>query len=135
MLDNPSHHTRDALADAASTGPHPRTPPLAASTDDGRAWLTDPGAPHHVLATLRDAGWGVAEDRSANVYTSSPDACAFVRFTPEHPGGARGPLWEVAVDDHRGDDWTQTFDDSTPSELVHAFVTALLTTRRRTESV
>ncbi|MFE2864922.1 DUF317 domain-containing protein [Embleya sp. NPDC059259] len=135
MFDAPSHPTRVDVADAVPAGPGLHTPPLAASVDEGRAWLTGPGAPHQVLATLRNAGWGVAEVASANVYTSSPDACAFVRFIPEHPGGVRGPLWEITVDDHRGDDWTQTFDDNTPAELVHAFVTALLAAQPRTERV
>lgn len=134
MFDTSSHHTPSGLADGASTGPRALSTPNTVSPDDGRMRLTGAGAAHHALAALRNAGWGVAEDPWANVYTSSPDGCAFVRFLPEHPGGAGGPLWEVTVDDHRGDAWAQTFDDTTPSELVHAFVTALLTTQRRTES-
>ncbi|MFE3197793.1 DUF317 domain-containing protein [Embleya sp. NPDC059237] len=135
MFDNGSHHSPSNPAEATSSGLYTDASPLSMSPRAERMWLTDPGDAHPVLDMLRGAGWGIASDSSANVYTSSPDNCAFIRFTPEHPGGRRGPLWEVTVDDHRGYDWTQTFDSSTPNELVHAFVTTLLTAQRATESV
>jgi DNA-binding PadR family transcriptional regulator len=82
-----------------------------------------------ILDTLRDAGWVLYEDPSANVYTASPDGRAHVAFLSEHPAGRPAPMWEVSVD-RRNDGWRQEFHAGVPCELVHAFVRALLIEHR-----
>ncbi|MFJ2626858.1 DUF317 domain-containing protein [Streptomyces sp. NPDC087532] len=78
------------------------------------------------LRPLLDHGFTAQDDDLANVYVSSPDQHVRLGFLPEGPDNT---LWKVAAhsDPFGPPDWLATFDANTPTELVTAFTSALVT--------
>lgn len=87
----------------------------------GSATIGDPA-----LQPLLDHGFTVQSDELANVYAASPDQRVRLGFLPEGPDDT---LWKVAAhsDPFAPANWLATFDANTPTELVTAFTSALVT--------
>ncbi|MFE0703480.1 DUF317 domain-containing protein [Streptomyces sp. NPDC058872] len=76
------------------------------------------------LAPLRALGWDLEHDDLGNLYVNSPDHKVRLGFLPE---GEDDGLWRInAYKDPFGPPaWGVCFNDSTPTEFVTAFTTAL----------
>lgn len=87
---------------------------LACSTTTGDA----------ALAPLLDLGWDLQHDDLGNVYVHAPDRKVRLGYLPE---GEDDGLWRInAYTDPFGPPtWGTCFNDSSPTELVRAFTTAL----------
>lgn len=77
------------------------------------------------LEPLLKHGFALHDDELANVYVSSPQRHIRLGYLPEGPDNT---LWKVAVhtDPFGPPRWMATFDSATPTELVTAFTTALV---------
>ncbi|MFE7318246.1 DUF317 domain-containing protein [Streptomyces sp. NPDC057555] len=76
------------------------------------------------LQPLLDQGFHLHHDDLGNVFVSSPDQRIRLGYLPE---GEDTTLWKIAVhsDPFGPPRWLATFDNTTPTELVTAFTTAL----------
>lgn len=89
---------------------------LAGSTDTG-----DPA-----LQPLLDLDWKLTYDAMGNVYVASPDHTVRLGYLPE---GEDDTLWKITAysDPFAMPRWLVTFQESTPTEIVAGFTTALAT--------
>ncbi|WP_446038038.1 DUF317 domain-containing protein [Streptomyces sp. SID1121] len=78
------------------------------------------------LAPLLDLGWDLRHDDLGNAYVNAPDRRIQLGYLPE---GEDDGLWRInAYKDLFGPPtWGVCFNDSTPTEFVRAFTTALAT--------
>lgn len=88
------------------------------------AGTTGTGDP--ALQPLLELGWDLTHDDLGNVYMSAPDRRVRLGYLPE---GEDDGLWRInAYQDPFGPPtWGVCFNDSTPTEFVRAFTTALAT--------
>ncbi|MEU2598215.1 DUF317 domain-containing protein [Streptomyces hirsutus] len=85
----------------------------------GSTAIGDPG-----FAPLRDLGWELTNDDLGNAYLNAPDRKVRFGYLPE---GEDDGLWRInAYQDPFGPPvWGVCFNDSSPTEFVTAFTTAL----------
>ncbi len=92
-------------------------------------YLTGPGDPDTALDVLIAAGWRCESDDAGNVAMFSPDGLARVGFLPESAiCHYDGHLWVIqvhATPDAPEPEWTATFGEHTPADLVAAFLRAM----------
>ncbi|MGW2056217.1 DUF317 domain-containing protein [Streptomyces sp. NPDC001840] len=76
------------------------------------------------LRPLVDQGWKATRDELGNVYVVSPDHTVRVGYLPE---GEDATLWKITAysDPFAMPRWLVTFQNSTPTEIVAGFTTAL----------
>jgi hypothetical protein len=78
------------------------------------------------LGPLLNLGWNRTYDHMHNVYVSAPDQTVRLGYLPEGPDDA---LWKITAysDPFALPRWLVTFQESTPTEIVTDFTTALAT--------
>ncbi|WP_198358197.1 DUF317 domain-containing protein [Streptomyces fildesensis] len=76
------------------------------------------------LRPLLDMGWKLNHDDLGNVYVNAPDQTVRLGYLPE---GDDDALWKITAfsDPFAMPRWLVTFQDSTPTEIVAGFTTAL----------
>ncbi|WP_327748064.1 DUF317 domain-containing protein [Streptomyces europaeiscabiei] len=76
------------------------------------------------LQPLLDVGWKLNHDEMGNVYVNAPDQTVRLGYLPE---GDDDALWKITAysDPFAMPRWLVTYQDSTPTEIVQGFTTAL----------
>ncbi|WP_344447224.1 DUF317 domain-containing protein, partial [Kitasatospora nipponensis] len=76
------------------------------------------------LRPLLDAGWNMNHDDLGNVYVNSPNQKLRLGYLPE---GEDDALWQITGYSHAfgAPRWLVTYQESTPTEIVTGFTTAL----------
>ncbi|MEU1476161.1 DUF317 domain-containing protein [Streptomyces sp. NPDC005760] len=76
------------------------------------------------LRPLLDAGWNLTHDEMGNAYVNAPDQTVRLGYLPE---GDDDALWKITAysDPFAMPRWLVTYQDSTPTEIVQSFTTAL----------
>ncbi|MCZ4097927.1 DUF317 domain-containing protein [Streptomyces sp. So13.3] len=76
------------------------------------------------LRPLLDLGWKLNHDDLGNVYVNAPDQTVRLSYLPE---GDDDALWKITAfsDPFAMPRWLVTYQDSTPTEIVAGFTTAL----------
>ncbi|MCX4858213.1 DUF317 domain-containing protein [Streptomyces canus] len=76
------------------------------------------------IRPLLDAGWNLTHDEMGNAYVNAPDQTVRLGYLPE---GDDDALWKITgySDPFTMPRWLVTYQDSTPTEIVQGFTTAL----------
>jgi hypothetical protein len=76
------------------------------------------------LQPLLDVGWKLNHDEMGNAYVNAPDQTVRLGYLPE---GEDDALWKITAysDPFAMPRWLVTFQNSTPTEIVQGFTTAL----------